>query len=204
MKPTKKRTLSSHALSKKLHVAVRSPQRWAEEGCPHEKDGKNLRWNLSEVQAWLEKMDQQGRPQAGQIGRPRLAAPPELLEQIRACKTLEQHEDLQREVSALLAGGAISATVGASLKALLADLRGSLKARETPAQATGEVYLDEEAAGVAARYAGILSGRRRGRVRDVLEEEALADARDFPDPADVVAVRARLAALGLDAHGEPR
>lgn len=210
MKPTAKRSLSPKQLAEKLGCGPRAPQRWCHEGCPHEKRGREFRFNLAEVQAWLEKQAELGRPQAGTIaagggagGRPRPVAPDDVLKAIRECRSLEQHQDLVREVSALLAGGVISATVGASLKALLVELRDSIEAGQAPERATGDVYLDEEAAAVAIRYASILNGSRRARIRAMLEEEERADRVDFPDPADTKAVRARLAALGLDAHGEP-
>lgn len=126
-------------------------------------------------------------------------------ERVRSAKTASDLADVAQEVTALVAAGALASQRGHALRQLLSETRQALRMREAAGSAEdGRVALvTAEARQVAELFDRLVNGWRRLWVRDAVLAHVAADALEFPPTAAEGATAQRLAALGLDLHGDP-
>lgn len=128
-----------------------------------------------------------------------------LAERVREARSAGDLAELAREVTALVAFGALSPSRGQALRQLLAETRHALRARERESSAAADgrlVLVTDEARALAEGYDRLVNGWRRAWLRDALAGHAVADTAEFPPERTDEGAR-RLTALGLDLHGEP-
>lgn len=166
-----KRGVNKQELAKALSVAVRSVERWVQQGCPCTHGDGGLVFVVEEVSAWRARLAEQAggaddEPTTAAAGsranRLRAQTAKDLLsakkcehelrqetrlkgagldERIRAASTHKELFHLTREVAALIGAGDMLAARGTVLRQLLADARRALTLATPEEQKKAAVFL---------------------------------------------------------------
>ncbi|MEZ6189389.1 MAG: helix-turn-helix domain-containing protein [Planctomycetota bacterium] len=109
---------------------------------------------------------------------------------IREAKTYDDLLQLNKEVAALMASGAMLPSRGLAIQRTMAEARQNLQAKlEAPAEDDdGRLFLcTEESAEIAQVFDHIVSDERRQLIMDFVEQQAWEDLEETPElqPADI-------------------
>ena len=206
-------TLSTREVRAKLgnRVTVAQLCNWARnDGCDAaERRGREWRWDMEKLEAWLQAEADQGRHRVGASAIiPADRIPDELKRQIRDADSLAKLEAVGREVSILVLERAISSAIGSTVQRLLSETRQTLKTRalveKEEAGRQPEVLATPQGVKLLQQFETILNGKRREQILLSVADHAAADKRDFPDDVrqHPEKVRDKLKQLGIDAWGE--
>lgn len=202
--------LSTAELIHRSGIPLRSLERYAQVLLPQHhpavwKRGRELRWSYPQLLSWMEQV----RAQGGRIGKGRkapaetvaAAVPHELLAKLRAVGSRADLVEFRKDVMQATMEGRIPPAASSALARLAADLKKDLQELEKVG-AQPEVMVSEQAATVARMIDGIVDGRRRAELLELVRRAAEEDAREYP-AEDAAACARRLEERGLDAFGEP-
>lgn len=160
---------------------LRTVRNMVSDGAPHHGKGKDRRWDMDEVKAWLYHKKNPTANTTAAPGQLSVQESQDLAEKIRNAKTETELAELTQEVAAWVSLGRIRGDTGRALKALISEARLCRKAGGAAQDLDKALFATEQGYELLEIFEQVIDGRLRTGLLEDARRILAQDKERFPD-----------------------